>query len=72
MDKIHHGLLVFLDQLGERRAVAALHAQHQDGIRVGLDWHGAGMVTNSAPAKRFSQPRMKLEIFRAENLKLET
>jgi hypothetical protein len=34
-DEIHHGLLVFFDQFGKGRAVAALHAQHQRGIGSG-------------------------------------
>ncbi len=34
-DKIHHGLLVFLDQFRKRRAVAALDAQHQRSIGIG-------------------------------------
>ena len=36
VDEIHHRLLVFLHQFGERRPVAAFDAQHQDGIGIGL------------------------------------
>jgi hypothetical protein len=49
MDKILHRLLVFLDQLGERRAVAPLHAEHQDGVRIRLDWHP--LESNERPAR---------------------
>jgi hypothetical protein len=51
-DKIHHGLLVFFDQFRKCRTVAALGAEHQRGIRIGLDWHRAPSVTNPAGAER--------------------
>ena len=53
VNEIHHRLLVFFHQPGERGPVAAFDAQHQDGIGIGLNRHRGQSVTDAARTKRF-------------------
>jgi hypothetical protein len=55
-DKIKKRLLVLADQGGKGRAVAALYAQHQGGIRVGVFRHGRLSLLNAGRATRFRFP----------------
>jgi hypothetical protein len=46
-DKIEERLLVFLDEFRKRRAVAAFHTQHQQGI--GIGWVGHRRAKSNQP-----------------------
>ena len=59
VDEVHDRLLVFPDQLGESRAVAALDAQHENSI--GIEWYGhvQPSVANPGRTERFRCPARK-------------